>query len=45
MKIEKIELDIKSKTGMIQSAKIVLIQAGLPVERFYSDAFVCSATN
>lgn len=32
-------------SDMIQSAKIVLIQAGLPVERFYSDAFVCSATN
>ncbi len=31
--------------GMIQSAKIALTQAGLPVERFYSDAFVCSATN
>lgn len=28
--------------AMIHSAKITLKQAGLPVERFYSDAFVCS---
>jgi CDP-4-dehydro-6-deoxyglucose reductase len=30
--------------AMIQSAKAVLEQAGLPAKRFYSDAFVCSAT-
>lgn len=30
--------------AMIQSAKIAFMKAGLPVERFYSDAFVCSAT-
>lgn len=30
---------------MIQSAKAALTEAGLPGDRFYSDAFVCSATN
>ena len=30
---------------MIQSAKVALTRAGLPGDRFYSDAFVCSATN
>lgn len=30
--------------AMIQSAKNLLTQAGLPVHRFYSDAFVCSAS-
>jgi len=30
---------------MIRDAKEVLVQAGLPQQRFYSDAFVCSATN
>lgn len=30
---------------MIQSAKTLLTQAGLPSNRFYSDAFVCSANN
>lgn len=30
---------------MIHSAKTILMDAGLPSERFYSDAFVCSATN
>jgi CDP-4-dehydro-6-deoxyglucose reductase len=31
--------------AMINSAKLKLINAGLPVNRFYSDAFVCSGTN
>lgn len=31
--------------AMIHSAKRDLIEAGLPEHRFYSDAFVCSATN
>lgn len=31
--------------AMIQSAKTSLTQAGLPAHRFYSDAFVCSASN
>lgn len=30
---------------MIQSAKVSLTAAGLPVNRFYSDAFVCSSPN
>jgi CDP-4-dehydro-6-deoxyglucose reductase len=30
--------------AMIQSAKTALIQAQLPSNRFYSDAFVCSAS-
>lgn len=30
---------------MIYSAKTMLIQAGLPANHFYSDAFVCSAAN
>ncbi len=29
---------------MIQSARLALVQAGLPRARFYSDAFVCSST-
>ena len=31
--------------AMIHSAREVLAQAGLPRQRFYSDAFVCSAEN
>lgn len=31
--------------AMIQSAKILLIEAGLPAKRFYSDAFVNSSKN
>lgn len=31
--------------AMIRGAKDLLKQAGLPANRFYSDAFVCSATN
>lgn len=31
--------------SMIHSARELLIQAGLPPKRFYSDAFVCSGTN
>ena len=31
--------------AMIQSAKTRLVQAGLPANRFYSDAFVSSGTN
>lgn len=31
--------------SMIQSAKTCLVQAGLPVKRFYSDAFVSSGSN
>lgn len=31
--------------AMIRGAKDLLIQAGLPANHFYSDAFVCSATN
>ncbi len=31
--------------AMIHSAKKALVQAGLPDQCFYSDAFVCSATN
>lgn len=30
---------------MIHSAKFLFTQAGLPANHFYSDAFVCSATN
>ncbi len=30
---------------MIHSAKKTLIDAGLPAKQFYSDAFVCSASN
>lgn len=30
--------------AMIHSARDALVQAGLPRQRFYSDAFVCSAT-
>ena len=29
---------------MIQSAKALLVNAGLPAHRFHSDAFVCSAS-
>ncbi len=32
-------------TEMIQSAKTVLTNAGLPANHFFSDAFVCSANN
>lgn len=31
--------------AMIHSAREALVQAGLPRQRFYSDAFVCSATH
>ena len=31
--------------AMIHSAREILIKAGLPSQRFFSDAFVCSATN
>lgn len=31
--------------AMINSAKTTLVKAGLPGKRFYSDAFVCSASN
>ncbi|MFT4172257.1 MAG: FAD-binding oxidoreductase [Rhodocyclaceae bacterium] len=31
--------------AMIHSAKLMLTDAGLPLRRFYSDAFVCSAMN
>lgn len=31
--------------AMIHSARDALVQAGLPRQRFYSDAFVCSATH
>ncbi|WP_082150985.1 2Fe-2S iron-sulfur cluster-binding protein [Chromobacterium sp. LK1] len=31
--------------AMIHNAKKILMEAGLPAKRFYSDAFVCSASN
>ncbi len=31
--------------AMIQSAKELLVQKGLPIKRFYADAFVCSSSS
>jgi CDP-4-dehydro-6-deoxyglucose reductase len=42
---EKATVYACGSSAMIQSAKTVLINAGLPVDHFYSDAFVCSAKN
>lgn len=45
MNLSKAAVYACGSNNMIQSAKERLVDAGLPVKRFYSDAFVSSGTN